>query len=61
LEKLIPQRISSRSERAKLIGRLSIRTSRPPASRVKRSGKAASISAVAVGKPAIGFSMRLSV
>ena len=46
LEKFSPQRSCDRSVRAKLIGRESTRSRLPPASRVKRSGNAASIAAV---------------
>ncbi|TMJ15178.1 MAG: hypothetical protein E6G94_07805 [Alphaproteobacteria bacterium] len=61
LEKFTPHRISDRSDRAKFTGRLSIRSSRPFSSRWKRSGKAASISGVAVGKEAIGSVIRVLV
>ena len=50
-----------RSWRAKLTGRVSTRSSRPSESRWKRSGKAASISAVAAGKPEMALTIRLDV
>ena len=60
-EKENPHRNSLRSDRAKLTGRLSIRNSLPSAPRWNRSGKAASSSTVAAGKPATGLLMRLSM
>ena len=50
IEKLIPQRSSWRSWLAKLTGRSSSSIRSPSASRMKRSGNAASIAALAAGK-----------
>jgi len=57
LVKSKPQRNLSRRETRKLTGRRSTRSSVPPASRVNRSGKAASSASLAVGKLACGRSI----
>ena len=58
-DRLKPQRSCSRFSSAKFTGRLSIRSSVPSASRVKRSGKAASIAAVGDGSEAVWLRIRV--